>query len=76
MKHIKTYWYIYLPLALAAIYAGISLFRNEWNPMNWFSASGAGERKRGYSQCINGTLYISACPNGCPSASAGPCSPN
>lgn len=77
MNHLKKYWGWYLGAAIAVGYVITSLVKNEWNPMNWgLIASPGGTRTKGYTQCINGTLYISGCASGCPSAAVGPCSSN
>lgn len=72
--NIKKYWGWYLLAAAAAGYVITSLVKNEWNPMNWFAGAGT-ERGKAFEQCLNGTLYISACPS-CPSKAVGPCSSN
>lgn len=77
MNHLKKCWGWYLGAAVVLGYVITSAVKNEWNPMNWFPATPGGTgRTKGYTQCIGGTLYISACPSGCPSAAVGPCSSN
>lgn len=75
MNHLKKYWGWYLGAAIALGYVITSAVKNEWNPMNWFPATSGTQRGKAYTQCINGTLYVSACPT-CPSAAVGPCSSN
>ncbi len=53
LTHLKKHALWYILGAIALIYVGISLWKKQWNPMNWFS--GASGTVRYNKACCNDT---------------------